>query len=100
MWMHASAACLRPLPATWAADVVNFDFSIPGVSSISVDFHKYGYCSKGVSGLFFRNNELSRNQPFVFDSWGRRVVSLSHGDGNPQRRRHCLGLGGGPVFGT
>ncbi len=72
IWLHVDACVggmLAPFARDLGRDVVNFDFSNPGVSSISVDFHKYGYSSKGVSGLFFRNNELSRNQPFVFDGW-------------------------------
>jgi len=37
-----------------------FDFSVPGVSSISADMHKYGYAAKNVSVLLYRNRELRR----------------------------------------
>ena len=30
-------------------DVADFDFSVEGVTSISMDFHKYGYTAKGAS---------------------------------------------------
>eukprot|EP00615_Pteridomonas_danica_P002513 CAMPEP_0114346224 /NCGR_PEP_ID=MMETSP0101-20121206/12882_1 /TAXON_ID=38822 ORGANISM="Pteridomonas danica, Strain PT" /NCGR_SAMPLE_ID=MMETSP0101 /ASSEMBLY_ACC=CAM_ASM_000211 /LENGTH=495 /DNA_ID=CAMNT_0001482711 /DNA_START=106 /DNA_END=1593 /DNA_ORIENTATION=+ len=37
-----------------------FDFQVPGVTSMSVDVHKYGYASKGASVCVFRDNELRR----------------------------------------
>ena len=35
-----------------------WDFLVPGVTSISVDIHKYGCASKGASVICFRNKEL------------------------------------------
>ena len=37
-----------------------FDFSVPGVSTISVDMHKYGYAAKNVSTLLYRSRDLRR----------------------------------------
>lgn len=37
-----------------------WDFRVPGVTSISVDVHKYGNASKGVSVVGFRSPELRR----------------------------------------
>lgn len=37
-----------------------FDFSVPGVSTISTDMHKYGYAAKNVSALLYRNRDLRR----------------------------------------
>lgn len=37
-----------------------FDLSVPGVSTISTDMHKYGYASKNVSVLLYRNRDLRR----------------------------------------
>lgn len=37
-----------------------FDFSVPGVSTISADMHKYGYAAKNVSTLLYRNRDLRR----------------------------------------
>lgn len=72
VWLHVDA-CVGGMLAPFARDlgreIADFDFSVPGVSSISVDFHKYGYSSKGVSGVFFRHHELSADQPFSFDDW-------------------------------
>lgn len=45
--------------------VPNFDFSVPGVTSISVDMHKYGYAAKGCSIILYRNKELRRYQIFA-----------------------------------
>ena len=46
-----------------------FDFTVPGVTSISADVHKYGYASKGVSVILYRNHELARHQVFVTTDW-------------------------------
>lgn len=37
-----------------------FDFELPGVTTVSIDVHKYGFASKGVSVVAFRNPELRR----------------------------------------
>jgi glutamate/tyrosine decarboxylase-like PLP-dependent enzyme len=50
-------------------DVPPFDFTVDGVTSISADLHKYGYATKGVSALLYRNRELRRHQFFVSESW-------------------------------
>ena len=49
-------------------DVV-FDFTVPGVTSISADVHKYGYAAKGVSVILYRTHELARHQVFVTTDW-------------------------------
>jgi glutamate/tyrosine decarboxylase-like PLP-dependent enzyme len=46
-----------------------FDFAVPGVTSISVDLHKYGYTPKGVSVLLHRDQELRRPQYFAWADW-------------------------------
>jgi glutamate/tyrosine decarboxylase-like PLP-dependent enzyme len=53
-----------------------FDFSVPGVTSVSVDLHKYGYVPKGVSVLLHRTDELRAAQYFAFADWpGYTVVN-------------------------
>ncbi len=49
--------------------VPDFDFSVPGVTSISVDLHKYAYCPKGASVLLYRDAELRRHQYFACADW-------------------------------
>jgi len=49
--------------------VTPFDFAVPGVTSISVDLHKYGYAAKGASLILHRNAELRRHQLFATTDW-------------------------------
>ena len=49
--------------------VTPFDFSVPGVTSISADIHKYGYAAKGASVVLYRSKELRRHQFFVYSNW-------------------------------
>jgi glutamate/tyrosine decarboxylase-like PLP-dependent enzyme len=46
-----------------------WDFRVPGVSSISVDLHKYGYTAKGASVILHRTRALRRYQTFQTDNW-------------------------------
>ena len=72
VWLHVDACVggmLAPFGRDLGREIASFDFELPGVSSISVDFHKYGYSAKGVSGLFFKDRVLAENQTFVFDDW-------------------------------
>ncbi len=46
-----------------------FDFRLPGVTSISVDLHKYGYTAKGASVVLYRDRALRRHQTFVTENW-------------------------------
>ena len=50
-------------------DIPAFDFSIPGVTSISADTHKYGYALKGTSVLSFRDKSLRNSQYFYQTEW-------------------------------
>ena len=49
--------------------VPEFDFNVPGVTSISADLHKYGYAAKGASTIIHRNSELRKYQFFVYPDW-------------------------------
>ncbi|MFI6260967.1 pyridoxal phosphate-dependent decarboxylase family protein [Micromonospora sp. NPDC051006] len=46
-----------------------FDFAVPGVTSISVDLHKYAYAPKGVSVLLHRDPALRAPQYFAYADW-------------------------------
>lgn len=46
-----------------------WNFSVPGVTSLSADIHKYGYCFKGASVVMYRDPALKRRQHFLFDGW-------------------------------
>ncbi|MFF7157799.1 aminotransferase class V-fold PLP-dependent enzyme [Streptomyces sp. NPDC008139] len=55
-----------------------FDLAVPGVTSLSVDLHKYGYTPKGASVLLFRDAELRRHGWFAHASWpGYPVVNAT-----------------------
>lgn len=66
-------ACLGGFILPWAQRlgyaVPDFDFRLPGVTSISADTHKYGYAAKGTSVVLYRGRELRRNQFFVATDW-------------------------------
>ncbi len=51
------------------ADLPAFDFAVPGVTSISVDLHKYAYAPKGTSVLLHRDASLRAPQYFAFGDW-------------------------------
>ncbi len=51
------------------ADLPPFDLSVDGVTSISVDLHKYAYAPKGVSLLLHRDERLRRPQYFAYADW-------------------------------
>ena len=46
-----------------------FSFLVPGVTSISVDLHKYGFTPTGVSVLLHRDAALRRPQLFATAAW-------------------------------
>lgn len=50
-------------------DVSPFDFSVPGVVSISADTHKYGYAPKGSSVIMYSNKNYRKYQYFVQPDW-------------------------------
>ncbi|MFJ7272012.1 pyridoxal phosphate-dependent decarboxylase family protein [Streptomyces sp. NPDC099050] len=57
-------------------EVPPFDLSVPGVTSLSVDLHKYGYADKGASVVLYRDAELCRYQYFAHAGWpGYPVVN-------------------------
>jgi glutamate/tyrosine decarboxylase-like PLP-dependent enzyme len=50
-------------------NIPDFDFGLPGVSSMSLDTHKYGYALKGTSVCLYRNKELRHAQYFCYAEW-------------------------------
>jgi glutamate/tyrosine decarboxylase-like PLP-dependent enzyme len=50
-------------------DIEPFDFSVPGVTTISADTHKYGYALKGTSVLCFADQSLRNSQYFYRTDW-------------------------------
>jgi sphinganine-1-phosphate aldolase len=52
----------------------DFDFSVPGVTSISADLHKYGYTPKNASVILYRNRDLRKYAWFICSSTTEYVV--------------------------
>ena len=50
-------------------DIPPWSFRVPGVTSISVDLHKFGYTAKGASVIVHRSRELRSYQTFFTDNW-------------------------------
>ena len=45
------------------------DFQVEGVTSISVDPHKYGFAPKGSSVILYRSKEIRNYQYFITTDW-------------------------------
>jgi sphinganine-1-phosphate aldolase len=52
-----------------------FDFRLPGVTSISVDTHKYGFAPKGNSVVLYRNRVYRSYQYFIYPDWSGGVYA-------------------------
>jgi len=70
--MHVDA-CLGGFLIVFAKEnkieIPKFDFTVPGVTSISIDHHKYGLANKGISSVFYKTKELRHFQYFSTISW-------------------------------
>lgn len=79
LWLHVDACVggyIAPFVRMNGGDVPPFDFEVPGVSSMSADLHKYGYCAKGASTVLFRSDELRAHMIFDCADWpGGRMVT-------------------------
>lgn len=62
-------ACIGGWVLPWMPDVPAWDFAVPGVTSMSVDLHKYAYTPKGVSLLLHATPQLRRPQFFAHADW-------------------------------
>ena len=47
----------------------DFDFRVPGVTSISVDPHKFGWSTKPCSCILYRDFETYKHQPIEISDW-------------------------------
>lgn len=66
-------ACMGGVTLTYLArlgeEVPQWNFTVPGVTSISVDLHKYGYTAKGASVIMYRTKQLRAYQTYITDNW-------------------------------
>ncbi len=69
---------LLPYFRRLGASFPDFDFRVPGVTSISVDLHKFGFVPKGASLILYRDKELRRHQIYACVDWpGYAVVNAT-----------------------
>jgi glutamate/tyrosine decarboxylase-like PLP-dependent enzyme len=66
-------ACMGGVTLTYLArlgeQIPPWNFAVPGVTSVSVDLHKYGYTAKGASVIMHRTKQLRSYQTYVTDNW-------------------------------
>lgn len=71
-------ACIGGLVLPFRDGLPPWDLAVPGVTSLSVDLHKYGYAPKGISVLLQRGRDRQRAQYFATTSWpGYPVVNAT-----------------------
>ncbi|MCC7411885.1 MAG: aspartate aminotransferase family protein [Gammaproteobacteria bacterium] len=71
VWLHVDACCsfLLPFLREAGADIPAYDFSVPGVDSISVDLHKFAFAPPGISSFSLRDGANHRYHTFHHDAW-------------------------------
>lgn len=84
VWLHVDACVggwLAPWFSTIGRPTPRFDFRFPGVMSISADLHKFGFCPKPASTVFYRNTDDLERAKFDADAWpnGRFVTATLAG---------------------
>lgn len=70
--MHVDACVggmMLPFVRQLGYAIPDFDFAVPGVTSLSVDLHKYGYAAKGASVILYRPRALRRAMMYATTEW-------------------------------
>jgi sphinganine-1-phosphate aldolase len=80
VWLHVDACVggyLAPFVRRIGRAIPDFDFTVPQVASISADLHKFGFCPKPASTVFYRDADQAQHHHFDFSDWpnGRFVTS-------------------------
>ena len=80
IWLHVDACVggyFAPFARALGRPIPEFDFANPGVMSLSADLHKFGFCPKPASTVFFRDAEKHAAQALDLDVWpnGRFVTN-------------------------
>ena len=80
LWLHVDACVggyLAPFVRMIGRPIPDFDFVVPGVSSLSADLHKFGFCPKPASTEFYRDADKAQHHIFDADVWpnGRFVTT-------------------------
>ncbi len=78
LWMHVDACMggfLLPYFRRLGRPVPSFGFEVEGVSSISMDLHKYAFAAKGASVVLYRDKALRKHQIFTCADWTGYTIS-------------------------
>jgi len=78
LWLHVDACLgglMLPFLRRLGHDIPAYDFSLPGVASLSADIHKYAYTPKGVSAVMYRNRDRRKFQIFAYADWAGGVYA-------------------------
>jgi glutamate/tyrosine decarboxylase-like PLP-dependent enzyme len=67
-------ACVGGFALPWlkragATGIPDFDFRLPGVTTMSADVHKYGFGPRGTSLVLYRDRALQRHAVFRLGTW-------------------------------
>ncbi len=65
-----------PFAKELGADIPDFNLSVPGVTQLSMDFHKWGYAAKGASSILYKDGDMRRWQIWAWSGWtGYSVIN-------------------------
>lgn len=77
LWLHVDACVggfLAPFARKIGHPIPDFDLSVPGVTSLSADIHKYGFAAKGASLLLFKSAQDKAYAGFSLN-WARGIYT-------------------------
>ncbi len=77
LWLHVDACVggfILPFMKRLGENIPDFDFSVPGVSSISLDPHKYAFAPHGSSVVLFRKSFHKMYSTFACLRWPGYVI--------------------------
>lgn len=72
VWLHVDACVggyFAPFARELGRPIPPFDFELPGVASLSADLHKFGFCPKPASTVFYRDADRAAAGGFDLDVW-------------------------------
>lgn len=75
LWLHVDGCWggfISPFAKRLGYPIPEWDLSVPGVTSMSADIHKFGYSAKGASLLLFRDEGMKAFERFEYgSSWAK-----------------------------
>jgi glutamate/tyrosine decarboxylase-like PLP-dependent enzyme len=78
LWLHVDACLgglMLPFLKRLGYKIPSYDLSVPGVTSMSADIHKYAYAPKGISTVMYRNRDFRKFQIFAYADWSGGVYA-------------------------